>query len=308
MLEVTLLGCGGTMPLPGRWLTSLFVRYQGRSLLIDAGEGTQIAMKQAGLSSHNTDLILLTHYHGDHVMGLPGYLTSMTVSGRKEPVLIAGPQGLTEIVPKICAVASIGYEVQGLECAGETVSFAFPGHPELQIHAFPVEHSITTWGYTIELKRSGRFDAGRARALDIPTKYWHALQKGETIQEKGKIYTPEMVMGPERKGIRLTYSTDTRPCANLVKYASGSDLLVCEGMYGENEKRPAAMENKHMTFAEAAGIAKEAGVKELWLTHYSPAEQKPEEHIGNAREIFANSHPGFDGKHTVLTFAGTESE
>ncbi|MBQ6531827.1 MAG: ribonuclease Z [Solobacterium sp.] len=302
MLEVTLLGCGGTMPLPGRWLTSLLVRYQGRGLLIDAGEGTQIAMKQAGLSSHNTDLILLTHYHGDHVMGLPGYLTSMTVSGRKEPVLIAGPKGLTEIVPKICAVASIGYELQGLEYTGETVSFAFPGHPEMQIHAFPVEHNIETWGYTIEVKRSGRFDAERARTLDIPTRYWHALQKGETVQDGEKTYTPELVLGPERKGIRLTYSTDTRPCANLVQHAAGSDLLICEGMYGEDEKISAAMENRHMTFAEAAGIAKEAGVKELWLTHYSPAEQKPEEHIVNARKIFANSQPGYDGKHTVLSF------
>ena len=302
MLEVTLLGCGGTMPLPGRWLTYLLVRYQGRGLLIDAGEGTQIAMKQAGLSSHNTDLILLTHYHGDHVMGLPGYLTSMTVSGRKEPVLIAGPKGLTEIVPKICAVASIGYELQGLEYTGETVSFAFPGHPEMQIHAFPVEHNIETWGYTIEVKRSGRFDAERARTLDIPTRYWHALQKGETVQDGEKTYTPELVLGPERKGIRLTYSTDTRPCANLVQHAAGSDLLICEGMYGEDEKISAAMENRHMTFAEAAGIAKEAGVKELWLTHYSPAEQKPEEHIVNARKIFANSQPGYDGKHTVLSF------
>ena len=172
----------------------------------------------------------------------------------------------------------------------------------MQIHAFPVEHNIETWGYTIEVKRSGRFDADRARALDIPTRYWHILQKGETVQDGGKTYTPEMVLGPERKGIRLTYSTDTRPCTNLVQHAAGSDLLICEGMYGEDEKISAAMENRHMTFAEAAGIAKEAGVKELWLTHYSPAEQKPEEHIVNARKIFANSQPGYDGKHTELTF------
>lgn len=302
MLEVTLLGCGGTMPLPGRWLTSLFVRCQGRSLLIDAGEGTQIAMKQAGLSSAHTDLILLTHYHGDHVMGLPGYLTSMTVAGRKDPVLIAGPAGLTEIVPKICAVASIGYEVHGHELQGEEETFAFPGHPEILIHAFKVDHSIETWGYTVEIKRTGRFDAQKARTAGIPVQYWKILQKGETVQDGENTYTPEMVLGEERKGIRLTYSTDTRPCESLIRYAKDSDLLVCEGMYGEDEKLSAAVDNKHMTFAEAAGIARESGVRELWLTHYSPAEQQPQEHLINAQKIFPGSYAGYDGKSTVLKF------
>ena len=302
MLEVTLLGCGGTMPLPGRWLTSLFLRYQGRNILIDAGEGTQIALKQAGLSSHRTDVILLTHFHGDHVMGLPGFLTSMTVSGRKDPVLIVGPKGLLELIPKICAVASISYDVLGHELEGEEEEFAMPGYPEVLIHAFKVDHSIETWGYSVNIKRPGRFDAGRAREAEIPVKYWKVLQKGETVTDGDHTYTPDMVMGEERKGLKLTYSTDTRPCESLRENARGSDLLVCEGMYGEDEKLSAAMENKHMTFAEAAQIAGDAQVKELWLTHYSPAEQNAEIHAERVREIFANTQAGYDGKHTVLTY------
>jgi ribonuclease Z len=184
MLDITLLGCGGTMPLPNRWLTSLLVRYKGRNILIDAGEGTQIALKQAGLSAHDIDLILITHFHGDHVMGLPGILMSMGTSGRTEPVTIVGPKGLLEIVPKLCVVAGIPFEVMGHELSGRKEEFDVPGFTELHVHAFRVSHSVETWGYSLVLDRAGRFNADAAKALNIPLKYWNRLQKGEEIDIK----------------------------------------------------------------------------------------------------------------------------
>jgi ribonuclease Z len=142
----------------------------------------------------------------------------------------------------------------------------------------------------------------KAEENRVPLKYWNRLQKGETIEEDGKIYTPDMVLGPERKGIKLTYCTDTRPVKAIVENAKGSDLFICEGMYGEKDKDIKAREYKHMTFHEAAKLAKEAEVKEMWLTHYSPSLTRPEEFINEARQIFPNTKVGRDKKSTTLEF------
>lgn len=302
MLDITLLGCGGTMPLPGRWLTSLVVRYRGRNILIDAGEGTQIAMKQAGLSAHDIDLILITHFHGDHVMGLPGMLMSMGTSGRTEPVTIVGPKGLLEIVPKLCVVAGIPFEVMGHELSGRKEEFDVPGFSELHVHAFRVSHSVETWGYSLVLDRAGKFNADAAKALNIPLKYWNRLQKGEEIDSEDGHFTPDMVMGPPRKGLKVTYTTDSRPCDSIREAAVNADLFVCEGMYGDEEKQYAAALKKHMTFSEAAHIAAEAHPKQMWLTHYSPSEQDPEYWMEQTRNIFPETYPGFDGKSGTLKF------
>ena len=128
------------------------------------------------------------------------------------------------------------------------------------------------------------------------------MQKGETIEEDGKIYTPDMVLGAQRKGIKLTYSTDTRPTNSIRENAVGSDLFICEGMYGEDEKDAKAVEYKHMTMYEAADLAKTAGVKEMWLTHYSPSLNRPEEYMDKVRQIFPNAKAGKDGMTAELTF------
>ena len=122
------------------------------------------------------------------------------------------------------------------------------------------------------------------------------------IEDNGVIYTPDMVLGPERKGIKLTYVTDTRPTESIVQNAEGSDLFICEGMYGEDDKLQKAKENKHMMFLEAADLARRAQVKELWLTHYSPSLIRPEEYMEGVREVFANAHPGKDGKSVELNY------
>ena len=154
----------------------------------------------------------------------------------------------------------------------------------------------------MEVDRAGKFDVERATAAQIPQRYWGVLQKGETVEAEGQIYTPDMVLGPQRKGIKLTYCTDTRPTDSIRNNAKGSDLFICEGMYGEKDKQKKAKEYKHMTFYEAASLAKEADVGELWLTHYSPSLTRPEEYMDDVREIFPRAIAAKDRRTAELVF------
>ncbi|NLL73934.1 MAG: ribonuclease Z [Clostridiales bacterium] len=300
MLDVCLLGTGGMMPLPGRWLTSLMTRYNGSNLLIDCGEGTQIAIKEKGWSVHSIDVICITHFHGDHISGLPGLLLSMGNADRTEPIYMIGPQGLKKVVDSLRVIApELPFKINFIELS-EAEKLIEVGL--YTIKAFQVKHNISCYGYSILIKRAGRFFPEKARENNVPMKYWNSLQKGEIIEEDGNIYTPQMVLGPERKGIKLTYCTDTRPTRLIVKNAMEADLLICEGMYGERDKDIKAKEYKHMTFYEAAHIAKDANVKEMWLTHYSPSLVRPKDFINEARRIFPNAKAGKDQKSITLEF------
>ena len=300
MLDVCLLGCGGMMPLPYRWLTSLMVRYNGSSLLIDCGEGTQIAVKEKGWSFKPIDVICFTHYHGDHISGLPGLLLTMGNAERTEPLTLIGPKGLERVVNALRVIApELPFELKFMEIQGAEAFFSLNGY---RISAYRVNHNVLCYGYTIEIDRAGKFDVERAKANEIPMKYWNRLQKGETLEEDGKIYTPEMVLGAPRKGLKVAYCTDTRPVKSIVEHAAGADLFICEGMYGEPGKEQKAMEHKHMTFTEAAKLAKQADVKELWLTHYSPSLAHPEEYMHTVTKIFPNAYPGKDCKSAELVF------
>ena len=142
----------------------------------------------------------------------------------------------------------------------------------------------------------------QAKANEIPLKFWNPLQKGETIEADGKVYTPDMVLGPARKGLKVTYCTDSRPTVSMEEHAKESDLLICEGMYGEPEKDAKAREYKHMTFQEAAHLAKEAQPKEMWLTHYSPSLIRPDDYMDKVREIFPRAKAARDGWTAELGF------
>lgn len=300
MLDVCLLGTGGMMPLPHRWLTSLMLRYNGMSVLIDCGEGTQIALKEKGWSPKPVDVICFTHYHADHISGLPGMLLTMGNAERTEPLTLIGPKGLNRVVSALRVIApELPFEIQCREIEGTEAEFAFHG---LRLEAFKVNHNVLCYGYRASIDRSGRFQPDKAEELGIEKKYWSRLQKGEIIETQQGRYTPEMVMGAARKGLKVTYTTDTRPTDSIVKYAAGSDLFICEGMYGEPEKKAKAREYKHMTFYEAAELAKKAGVKELWLTHYSPSLVRAEEYMPEVRRIFPASYAGKDGKTVELVF------
>ena len=291
------------MPLPYRYLTSLMLRFNGKGILVDCGEGTQVALRKKGWSPKPIDVILFTHYHADHISGLPGMLLTMGNAERSEPVLMAGPKGLSRVVNSLRVIApELPFEIKFLELTEREQSFDLPGERDFHIHAFRVSHNVPCYGYAFELDRAGRFDAARAKAQGIPIKLWSRLQKGETIETGEGVFTPDMVLGPPRKGLKLVYATDTRPCESIVKYAQGADLLICEGMYGEPDKAAKAKEHKHMTFTEAARIAKKAAPRQLWLTHYSPSLVKPEDYMEPVRSIFPESVAARDGRTTTLAF------
>ena len=292
------------MPLPKRWLTALYTRYNGSNLLIDCGEGTQIAMREAGLSPRHIDVICFTHYHGDHIAGLPGLLLGMGNADRTEPLTLIGPKGLERVVTSLRVIApELPFPIVYKEITEKDVTFEENGY---LIHAFRVNHNVTCYGYSLEIKRAGKFNVEAAKEKNIPLKAWNPLQKGNVVTIDGITYTPDMVMGAERKGIKVTYTTDTRPTEAIVDAAYESDLFICEGMYGDREKFDNAKKNKHMMFYEAAKLAREAEVKELWLTHFSPSLVNGKPYMKEVKSIFANAHLGKDGKWLTLDFLDEE--
>ncbi len=300
MLDICLLGTGGMMPLPYRWLTSLMTRYNGSSLLIDCGEGTQIAIQKQGWSFKQIDNICFTHFHADHISGLPGILLAMANSDRTEPVLITGPKGVERIVNSLRAIATeLPFELKFRELTKPEENFIENGY---HIKAFRVRHNTICYGYSLEITRAGKFDVERAKAANIPLKYWNPLQKGQSIEENGVLYTPDMVLGEARKGIKVTYTTDTRPINEIAKNAAGSDVFICEGMYGDDEKAEKAREYRHMTMQEAARLALAADVGELWLTHFSPLTTHPEWYHKQLLKIFPRTVIGKDGMTAELKF------
>ena len=300
MLDVCLLGTGGMMPLPRRWLTALMCRYNGSNILIDCGEGTQVAIKQKGWSFKPIDVICITHFHADHISGLPGLLLTMGNAERTEPLTMIGPRGLEKVVKALRMIAQeLPFEINFIELSGDRQIIDIG---EYKINAFKVKHNVTCFGYSIEIDRKGRFNPEKAKELNLPVKCGGLLQKGETIIYEDKKYTPDMVMGERRKGLKVTYTTDTRPVQAIVEAATGADLFICEGMYGEPDKEAKAREYKHMTFKEAATIAKKANPNEMWLTHYSPSLVKPQLYMDTVTKIFPNAKAGKDGMSVDLKF------
>lgn len=296
MLDVCLLGTGGTMPMPERALTALMVRHGGRNLLIDCGEGTQVQIRKRKWSIKAIEHILITHTHGDHIIGLPGLLLSMGKDGRTEPLHIYGPAGLNSVVQGLrFAAPGLPFEVRVTELTQQAQTF-FCG--DLKIHAFPLEHSVPCFGYSIRLDRARKFDPEKAAAHTIPQALWSRLQKGEAVQG----YTPDMVLGEERPGLRITYATDTRPTDTLREYAENADLLICEGMYGSDDQLEKAQANQHMLFTEAAQIAKAVHAARLWLTHYSPSLDHPQAFLPLAQAIFPETEAPEDLRTITLNW------
>lgn len=300
MSDVTLVGTGGTMPYPDRHLASFIMRHDGASVLIDCGEGTQISLKKCRYTFRRIDTILLTHFHADHVSGLPGLLLTMGNEGRTEPVTIAGPEGTEQIVNSLRVIApELPFEIKFVEWSGVGQTLRFG---EFAVTAFPLDHIVPCFGYRIEIPRVGKFDVEKATENNVPVAVWSKLQKQPAAEYEGVIYSQDMVMGPQRRGISVCYATDTRPVPVISEMAKDADLFVAEGMFADEQKHERAEESHHMTFAEAAKIAAEAKPKRFWLTHFSPSLHDPENYLDQVREIYPDTVVGYDGMREEILF------
>lgn len=300
MIDLCTLGTGGTMPMPERALSALYVRVNGRSLLIDCGEGTQVGVQKLGWGMQCIDGILITHYHADHVSGLPGMLLALTKAMRTEPLHIYGPAGLPYIVGGLRVIApQLSFPVVLHELKGDEEAFSLIG---LEITAFPLDHGMPCLGYRLHLPRPAAFDPEKARALGVPLPMWKRLQKGEIIEEDGVVYRPEQVMGEARRGITLLYATDTRPAEIIPEMGFRCDMMILEGMYGAEEKLPLAVKNHHMLFRESAVLARDAEASQLVLTHFSTSIDDPQEFLQNARDVFPDTCCAEDGMTWVLKY------
>ncbi|WP_315073463.1 ribonuclease Z [uncultured Clostridium sp.] len=304
MVDLLLLGCGGGMPMPNRFLSSTLLSYKGRKILIDCGEGTQVSMRISNTGFKAIDIICITHIHGDHIVGLPGLLGTIGNSGRTEPLIIIGPEGICDTVNKLRVIANwLPYEIYIIENPKEPLEMDKYINLDVQISTIELEHSSSCIGYGFCFKRQRKFDVEKAIKNNVPKILWGLLQKGkERITLDGIEYTDEMVLGNERKGIKISIITDTRPIEKIHEFIEESDYFICEGTYGNDEDLPKAIKNKHMTFREAATLAKNGKVKNLVLTHFGTAMNEPEEYLSNAKEIFSNTIIGFDRYKATLNF------
>ena len=307
MLELCTLGTGGTLPLADRALSSLYVRENGRAMLIDCGEGTQVGIRKLGWGFRCIEDVLLTHFHGDHCTGLAGLLLSLEKAGKTETLHIWGPKGLKRVVEGLCVIVPpLSYPVLLHEIPPEGRELEAIG---LQIRAFPVDHGgIPCFGYRMTLPRKNAFSPEKAKAIGIPVTAWKKLQDGESVFAGVREIRPEEVSGAPRKGITVVFSTDTRPCETLMKYSKDADLLILEGMYADEEKRPQALKNHHMMFSEAAEIAREAEPGALLLTHFSTSLEDPESCVDSARNIFAKTWTAKDGETIILRYPAEEEK
>ena len=303
MIDLILLGCGGNVPMPNRFLSSLFINYKGRKILIDCGEGTQVAMKKNNCGFKGIDLILITHLHGDHIIGLIGLLQTIGNSGKTDDLTIVGPTGIIEAMNAIkVLIEYLPYRVYVIENPREKFSLDKDIISDIEISTIDLDHSTECIGYSLYFKRRAKFDREKALANEVPQKLWKKLQENDTVVYGDKTYHSDMVLGEERRGIKLSFITDTRPIFEIPEFIYGSDLFVCEGMYGDDLDISKAVKNKHMTFREAANLANNGKVDKLLLTHFSPSLEEPKDFTQNATNFFKNTIIGEDGLSLNLSY------
>ncbi|MCL2520954.1 MAG: ribonuclease Z [Spirochaetaceae bacterium] len=271
-MEAFILGTGGMMPLPGRYLTSVLLRREGSLFLFDCGEGTQVSLRRLNLKWKKIDAIFISHTHADHVTGLPGILMLSSQVDRNEPLYIIGPPKIKHYIESNRASLDmyINYQIIVIEIDPSNPQEVFKGEG-FTIQSFPLKHTKPCVGYTlIEDERPGIFYPDKALALNIPAgPLWGTLQRGEPVEFNGRIINPSEVMGPPRSGRKFSFVTDTLYHEGIAKYVKNSNLLICEGMFGEGMEEQAE-EKRHMTAYQAGLVAKEAAALSTGLIHYSP--------------------------------------
>jgi ribonuclease Z len=304
MIDVCLLGTGGTLPLPDRFLSSALIRNGGNLILIDCGEGTQVSLRRLGWGLKDISSILITHFHADHIAGLPGLLLTIGNSGRggDEPLTIVGPRHIQRVVEQLRVIAPrLPYPVRYREMLGDPNDVFAIG--DLRMRTCLADHDIMCLAFRFDLARAPAFQPDRAKALGLPLPTWKLLQRGQPVEFDGRTVQPEEVLGPPRPGLSLGFLTDSRPTQPLVEFLTNVDLLICEATYGDPADRMKAIENKHMTFAETAAFAAAARAKALWLTHFTSALPNPEYFRKEAEAVFPEVVVGREHLTMTLSFA-----
>lgn len=295
-----MLGNGAMVPLPERYLSSVLFRINGSLNLIDCGEGTQVTWRNYHWGFRRLDTIFLTHHHADHVAGLPGLFHTVANAGRTDPMHIYGPPGTIDVIKGLRVIAPwLPYDMVIHELEGGDT---FELQSGVRGRVAWGEHRGPVLGYRFDLPRRPGFLPEKAEALGIPRPLWSRLQRGDTVVVEGEEITPEAVQSGPRKGISFALVTDTRPSDELRELATDVDLLVCEATYGDDADAQKAIDKRHMTFREAATLARDANAGALWLTHFGAGLAKPEDWVENARDVFPEVEIGRAGLTGQLMF------
>ncbi|UZE92114.1 MAG: ribonuclease Z [Methanosarcinales archaeon] len=262
------LGTGGSLPTPNRNPSAVMVNRKGELLLFDCGEGTQQQMMRAKTGMMNLTSIFITHYHGDHFLGVPGLIQTMSFQGRTEPLHIYGPKWIRELVKVLIGLGyyKLSFKIEDHELKpGDVVE-----HPEYTVRAIKTDHGVPSIGYVLDEKPLlGRFDREKAIELGVPPgPLFSKLHSGKSVFVAGKEIKPEQVVGPSRLGRKIVYTGDTRPCSAVIEAAKDANLLIHDGTLSD-DLQDWAIESGHSTAKEAATVASKAGVKELVLVHIS---------------------------------------
>lgn len=283
MLDILFLGTAASVPSRDRAPSCIAVRGGTDMILFDCGEGSQRQLMVSPFSFMKINGVFITHLHGDHFFGLPGLLQTMGLSGRKDPLKVCGPKGLSDAVTTMLnsCEGEIPYPLELMDLEpGDRVCFK-----DHFVTCFETVHNIPSLGYVLcENDRRGKFDKKRADELGLRPSDYSILESGKAVGD----ITPEMIIGPSRPGLKMVYSGDTVPCSGLKEAAGGADLLIHEATYCEPEKQLAA-EHYHSTAAQAAGTAKECGCKHLILTHISNRYKDRGVSLEEARKIFPDT-------------------
>ncbi|MBZ0273610.1 ribonuclease Z [bacterium] len=303
MIECVLLGSGGMMPMPYRFLVSLAVRIEGMTLMFDCGEATQIPLKSMKIGVKPIRHIFITHLHADHVTGLPGMLMMLAQADPEDVVTIYGPRGIAAYVH--AQERTLGFErrfpLEIVELHGADGVALSDANFEVVFRR--LRHGPRCLGYAvIERPRAGRFDVEAAVSLGVkPGPDFGRLQGGESLTlTDGRVVTPDDVLGPPRPGRKIAYITDTRPCANVVELARGADVVYIEGMFLSDMAEEAARKG-HQTARQAAEQVAAAGASRAFLIHFSPRYAPDELSLleREAREVY----PAIDAGRDMTSFS-----
>lgn len=294
MINAIMLGNGGSNPTINRYLSSAYLKVEGTKLLMDCGEGTQVACAKAGVKIYDISVICLTHAHGDHILGLPGLLTSidqiLKVNSRsdKKTITIIGPKSCKGTLFSLLATASIcKLSINYVELYGSYQKFYFSN---FVLEARRVKHTVDCYGYSVQEITKPHFSSEKAKICNAPEESWKFMQSGHKIENDGESYDiSDITEGDASKGAKVVYVTDTAMCDGLEEIVQDADLAIMEGMHFSALHKPKLVSAKHLTFEEAAQTAQKCGVKKLWLTHFSPTIIDPEIGLRYATAYFPNT-------------------